>query len=170
METVGEIKNCVKMTDVLMRYGMVPNRAGFIKCPFHSGDNSPSLKVYKDSYHCYACGANGDIFTFVMAMDKIGFKEAFLALGGSYEKGESLAAKRQRMRKILAAQQARERELAKRERLRAEMHVLSRKLNELQGNIKEFLPFSDEWCAAQNEFPQTYGRWLDLWEEVTKGE
>ena len=80
------IKQQNSMRDVLNRYGMVPNRAGFIKCPFHSGDRTASMKIYKDSYYCFGCGATGDIFTFVQNMDNCDFKTAFTILGGTYQK------------------------------------------------------------------------------------
>lgn len=57
--TREEIKEQVTMRDVLERYGFRPNRAGFIRCPFHTGDDHASLKVYDRDFHCFACGANG---------------------------------------------------------------------------------------------------------------
>lgn len=75
------IKQQNSMRDVLSRYGMIPNRAGFISCPFHSGDRTASMKIYKDSYYCFGCGATGDIFTFVQSMDNCDFKTAFQILG-----------------------------------------------------------------------------------------
>ena len=80
------IKQQNSMRDVLSRYGMVPNRAGFINCPFHPKDRTASMKIYKDSYYCFGCGATGDIFTFVQSMDNCDFKEAFTILGGTYQK------------------------------------------------------------------------------------
>ena len=41
----SEIKNTYSMRDIVERYGFHPNRAGFISCPFHQGDRTPSLKV-----------------------------------------------------------------------------------------------------------------------------
>lgn len=81
-----EIKQQYSMRDITERYGLIPNRAGFIKCPFHTGDHTASMKIYKDSFNCFGCGANGDIFTFVMMMDNLSFREAFEYLGGTYEK------------------------------------------------------------------------------------
>ena len=80
--TVEEIKQQYYMRDVVEMYGFHPNRAGFISCPFHSGDHSPSMKIYPKDFYCHACGENGDIFTFVQKMDDCSFKEAFLKLGG----------------------------------------------------------------------------------------
>lgn len=83
--TKGEIKAAYSMPDILERYGIHPNRAGFIQCPFHKGDREPSMKIYKDGYNCFACGANGDIFSFIMGMEGQDFKEVYLSLGGTYE-------------------------------------------------------------------------------------
>ena len=84
--TVEEVKNRYSMYDIIEQYGFHPNRAGFISCPFHKGDHSPSMKIYPKDFHCHACGANGDIFSFVQRMDHCDFKTAFYSLGGTYEK------------------------------------------------------------------------------------
>ncbi len=51
-------------------------------CPFHD-DKKPSMYVVpnKQIYHCFSCGAGGDIFTFVQDFHKMTFREAlkFLA-------------------------------------------------------------------------------------------
>lgn len=43
--TKEEIKEQVSMRDVLIRYGLQTNRAGFIRCPFHLGDREASMKI-----------------------------------------------------------------------------------------------------------------------------
>ncbi len=46
-------------------------------CPFH-GEKSPSFAVHpvKQIFHCFGCGKGGDVFTFVMEMEKCPFPEA----------------------------------------------------------------------------------------------
>jgi DNA primase len=50
-------------------------------CPFHN-DSNPSLTIDPkwQNYKCWACGAAGDVFKFVMHMEKVGFAEARLLL------------------------------------------------------------------------------------------
>ena len=77
--TREEIKQAYSMKDILVKCGLPePNRAGFIKCPFHKGDHEASMKVYDKDFHCFGCGANGDIFTFTEKFYGISFKDHFL--------------------------------------------------------------------------------------------
>jgi len=53
-----------------------PNHAGFIRCPFHS-EKTPSCKVFKDNrFHCFGCGADGDVIDFIMKQHNLTFIEA----------------------------------------------------------------------------------------------
>ena len=72
--TVDEIKQQYSMREIVDLYGIQINRSGFCSCPFHNGDRTPSMKIYPKDYHCHACGANDDIFTFVQKMDNCDFK------------------------------------------------------------------------------------------------
>jgi DNA primase len=46
-------------------------------CPFHA-EKSPSFAVHptKQIYHCFGCGVGGDVFKFVIEMEKCSFPEA----------------------------------------------------------------------------------------------
>lgn len=152
-----EIKESRSMRDVLQRYGLQPSRKGFISCPFHGEDKHPSLKIYEKDFHCFSCGANGDIFEFVMRMEDVSFKEAFQILGGQYQ-GSS--------RKLAAIRQAEFR--WSRARIKAESEEFTawwenrcsqvcKLLRLLDVSLLQYPPLSAEWCVAtemkiQNEY------------------
>jgi DNA primase len=52
-------------------------------CPFHA-DDAPSLQVNrrKGLWHCFGCGAGGDVISFVMKREGVGFREALSILAG----------------------------------------------------------------------------------------
>lgn len=78
-----EIKRSVKagndIVDVIASYIPVHESGKQVKalCPFHD-DSRPSLQIDRNyqNYRCWACGASGDIFDFVMNFDKVSFPEA----------------------------------------------------------------------------------------------
>ena len=50
------------------------NRAGFSICPFHN-DIHPSCKVYtkENRFHCFSCGADGDVIDFISKTSGLNF-------------------------------------------------------------------------------------------------
>src|ERR671927_282598 len=46
-------------------------------CPFHS-EKTPSFHVDPDKgfFHCFGCGAGGDVFKFLELQEKVGFPDA----------------------------------------------------------------------------------------------
>ena len=70
-----ELRDRLPMPDVARFYGLEVNRAGFANCPFHP-DNEPSLKIYDDHYHCFGCGAHGDVTDFVARLFGVSQYEA----------------------------------------------------------------------------------------------
>lgn len=146
--TLEEIKSEYSMRDIMARYSLIPNRSGFVSCPFHQGDRTPSLKVYDKDYHCHACGANGDIFTFVQKMEDVSFKEAFHILGGTYQKGNRIASqmRREQFRKEKEAREEAERQLRRWQMKRlGEVCSVLRTLDLFLPGLE---PFSDDWSAA----------------------
>jgi DNA primase len=50
-------------------------------CPFHN-EKTPSFNVRAEPpiFHCFGCGAGGDVFKFVMLHERVGFPEAVESL------------------------------------------------------------------------------------------
>ena len=143
--TSDELKQSISMREIVSKYGFQPNRAGFISCPFHKGDRTPSMKIYPKDYHCHACGANGDIFSFVQQIEGVSFKEAFYSLGGSYEKRTfaSELAQYQSEKRRKMAQKELEKQQSRKE-LNNSLITLYR------AYMKRSEPFSEVWCDCYN--------------------
>ena len=63
MDIFQEVKGTISMPEVVVGYGIKPNRGGMIRCPFHN-DRTPSMKIYQDHFHCFGCGEHGDVIRF----------------------------------------------------------------------------------------------------------
>jgi CHC2-type zinc finger protein/Toprim domain-containing protein len=50
-------------------------------CPFH-GEKTPSFHVYPDHFHCFGCGAHGDVIDWLIRARRMTFAEAVLHLAG----------------------------------------------------------------------------------------
>ena len=79
---IQELKMRSPISDVVGRYVEL-KRAGRNltgRCPFHS-EKTPSFTVFEDNFHCFGCGAGGDVITFAMRIENLDYKDAvtFLA-------------------------------------------------------------------------------------------
>lgn len=59
-----------------------------ICCPFHD-DDTPSLHFYEDNYHCFGCGAGGDVFNYIQTTYDLSFIQAVSLIADYYGKAIS---------------------------------------------------------------------------------
>lgn len=82
-DPIAEIKTRLDIVDVIGQKVQLKKAGHTFKglCPFHS-EKSPSFVVFPDkgNYHCFGCGANGDVFSFVMKTDNLDFAETLREL------------------------------------------------------------------------------------------
>lgn len=145
-----EIKSKYSMLDILARYNIRVTR-GFCQCPFHKADRTPSMKVYKDGFYCFGCGAGGDFIKFVQLHDNLSFEEAC-----KFISGEELETK---TRFQLALNRVvKKRETYKKEKLQKQLKEVTNKLAPLwqkhlnSAPVFDSEPFPDEWCDSYNEW------------------
>lgn len=78
-EKINEIREATDIVDVISQYVSLKRRGKsfFGLCPFHQ-EKTPSFHVdpIKGFYHCFGCGEGGNVFSFIMKMDKITFPDA----------------------------------------------------------------------------------------------
>lgn len=64
MSIFEEVKAMVSAKNVAESYGLKVNRSGMACCPFHN-DKNPSMKIDRNHFHCFGCGAHGDAIGYV---------------------------------------------------------------------------------------------------------
>ena len=74
-ESVFEVvKQSVTVREAAELYGIAVGRGGMACCPFHD-DRHPSMKV-DTRFHCFGCGADGDVIDFTARLYDLSPKEA----------------------------------------------------------------------------------------------
>jgi DNA primase len=84
MSVVDEVKERLDIVEVIQSYVPLKKAGRNYKglCPFHA-EKTPSFVVFPDTgtWHCFgACGTGGDVFSFVMKRENVGFGEALSML------------------------------------------------------------------------------------------
>ncbi len=83
MSVIDEIKARTDIVDIVSQYVQLKKAGKVYKglCPFHS-EKTPSFVVYPDEgrFHCFGCGADGDVFTFLEQKEGMSFGEALRVL------------------------------------------------------------------------------------------
>jgi len=96
---IEELKGKADIVEVVAGYvSLKPASAGSFKglCPFHS-EKSPSFNVRSSPafYHCFGCGAGGDVYKFLQEIESISFADAVERLADktgftlTYDEGSS---------------------------------------------------------------------------------
>jgi DNA primase len=82
-EKIDQIRMSVDIVDIIGEHVQLKKqgRNYFGLCPFH-GENSPSFSVSPDKqiFHCFGCGAGGNVFSFLMDLEGLTFVESAVKL------------------------------------------------------------------------------------------
>lgn len=81
---VEAVKTAVSVPDALERYGDLHKRRGNrCPCPIHGGKDN-NLSFRNDSFHCFVCGAGGDVITLVEKIFNLSFPDAVRKLAEDF--------------------------------------------------------------------------------------
>src|SRR5215510_3228754 len=76
---IETVRNSADIVRVVSEYVSLRGSGNTLKglCPFHS-EKTPSFTVHRDKqfFHCFGCHAGGDVFSFLMLVEKVPFPEA----------------------------------------------------------------------------------------------
>ena len=82
-EIIEEVRQNNDIVDIISQYVHLTRKGRnyFGLCPFHN-EKSPSFSVSPDRqiFHCFGCGVGGNVYTFLMKIEGITFKEALETL------------------------------------------------------------------------------------------
>ena len=136
-EAAAHIKQVVTSRQIAEHYGFVPDRGGYIPCPFHH-EKTGSLKLHDSGWYCYGCHKGGDAVEFVKLYENVGFNAAVAKVNDYFMLGLLKAEKISvddflRKRKDKARQEALE-ALCKAQELSAVMFI------------------DQEWCEAWSAY------------------
>ena len=78
-ELIEEVRQSNDVVDIISQYVHLTRKGRnyFGLCPFHN-EKSPSFSVSPDRqiFHCFGCGVGGNVYTFLMKIEGITFKES----------------------------------------------------------------------------------------------
>ncbi len=83
-EVIDDIRNRSDIVTVISEYVALKKRGrNYLGlCPFHSEKTASfTVSAEKQMFHCFGCGEGGNIFSFLMKIENIGFAEAVAELG-----------------------------------------------------------------------------------------
>ena len=149
-DVVDAIKSRITAREVFEYYGIPVNARGFALCPFH-GEKTPSLRVYDGDrgFHCFGCGAGGDVIDFTRKYFGISFSEACIKLNSDFGLGCRIG-QRQSVRSLVAsgkkAFEARKKREAKESKIKSaeeEYYSILDRFIACEKIIKEKRPTSD---------------------------
>ncbi|MBQ8552322.1 MAG: hypothetical protein IJ428_05875 [Clostridia bacterium] len=165
--TAEYIKSHITMPEVIARYHHLGRHRRRTSCPIHGGEND-NLGYDDKIFHCFTCGARGDVISFVMQLNGCDFAAAVRILDSDFHLGaaeltdtEREAAERRRRERD--AEAARQREQTARNN--AAFRIFAKYKHELRERTdvgtNPIIPPQIAWCDRQLDFIMDGGNYRD---------
>ena len=79
-EQINEMANKIDIVEYIGQTEKLQRKGNnyFCCCPFHKGDDTPSLCIYpaENNWYCFGCGAGSSIYDWIMKYNNLSFKDA----------------------------------------------------------------------------------------------
>lgn len=159
------IKQNISMYDIVDKYGLKLNRRGAMRCPFHR-EKTPSFKVYQNGkkFHCFGCGEDGDVVSFVMKYYGISYGQALTRLSCDF--GLSIGERKLTVKERIKIQESRQKRKQEEDFMESEFNRLFdvwmlacdevvRLKNDLTKYAPKVLgePYDERYCEALKMLP-----------------
>lgn len=152
----AEIKEKIKMPELVEFYGYKLDRNKRICCPFHNGIDK-NCGVKDDYIHCFVCGEGGDHFTFMKVVFGLNFTESIKKINQDFmlglpvgEEKISLRKKREIEEKCRKNQKEKQERIKKTEKLKSDYWSAFDIYADLEKKLQKNIP------KNENELSQNY--------------
>lgn len=85
-EAIKERVSCLEFARFI---GLNPDKAGFVRCPFHN-EKTASLKIFNGQsrgWYCFGCGTGGDVISLASKYYGLGFRDTLKRLNDDFNLG-----------------------------------------------------------------------------------
>ena len=156
------VKSTVSPAQVAEAFGIEVDRHNRCACPIHHGKDH-NMRLGERGYHCFVCGAHGDVFEFVRAMNQCSFPDALAWLNETFALDLPLNRKPSRA-EIEASKRAREEARRQREEQHELDMVLFETYVDVQKCIGELQDDAERYRPKPNDetWDERYGRAMTL--------
>ena len=86
IEYAKQLREMLDLRNVAEVYGLIFDRKGFTRCPFHS-EKTASFSIKEKWGHCFGCGENADAVKLTQQLFGIRFSDAIIKLNSDFNCG-----------------------------------------------------------------------------------
>lgn len=112
MTLFDAVKRAVTTRQAAEYYQLRVNQRGLVACPFHN-DRTPSMKV-DARFHCFGCGADGDVIDFMARLHGLDVKAAAEKLAADFHIPYEEAGRKQKPKRPVRSEEQLYRQLEER--------------------------------------------------------
>lgn len=155
-----------------------PDEKGFVCCPFHA-EKTASMILHDTYYHCFGCGAGGDVITLAKNYFGLSFHEAVKKLNEDFgvglfgTEGQGISEKIKAASRVKRIEKERARKASLKEADFMMYLYFTDKLEKLEENRKKYAPKRGDdalhplYAEAVSEIPRVLSMW-DEWDAKLK--